>query len=119
MPDLSKLNFWSGANYMKRDGSVPQYDITAGAGATVAHDVEHNLGFIPQYEVSGELDGLGIIWARNKLYVGMEGATSPTDPEISAWTTTTKLTLSLYNPTGAQVTRTIYFVIYKDYGTTN
>lgn len=118
MADLSKLNFLSSENYMKRHPSTDHRNVTAGAGATTTFPVLHGQTFIPQFEVSGEVDGDGIIWARNKLYVGMEGATAPSSPEITAWVDEQNLTISLYNPTVASVTRTIYYVIYKDYGKT-
>lgn len=120
--DISKLNFYSGANYMKRDITTGTRDMIAASGATTTYDVPHNIGGdnVPQFLTSAEVARDKVIWRRNQFYVGFgDGSTSPTYPELSAWITTSKLTLSLYNPTGASVTVPVYWVIYKDYGTTS
>lgn len=119
MPDISKLNFWSASNYMKRDSSTGVTELTVASLATGTADIEHHVGGteVPQYQVSGEIDSQGRIWRRNRFYVGMENsATSPTWPELNAWVTTSILTISLYNPTGATVVVNCYYVVYQDYG---
>lgn len=121
MPDLSKLNFYSDVNTMKRDPSSGHREITAGAFGSASLDVAHHVEGtgVPHFVVSAENDSAGIIWRRNKLYVDMENSsTSPTYPELSAWVTPTILTLTLANPTASSKTIMVYYVVYKDYGKT-
>ena len=120
MPDLSKLNFYSDVNTMKRDVSSGHRDMTAAAFSSASIDVSHKVGGtgVPHFIVSAENDQTGTIWRRNKLYVDMENSsTSPTFCELSAWITAPGiLTLTLTNPTASSKTIPVYYVIYKDYG---
>lgn len=124
MVDLSKLGFFSGANYMKRDAISGQETLTLGAfGATTTKTAEHNLGYIPFYEVHTEIDDDDTIWHSTKVYDITEtslGGQMPPDPILTTWITTTDLTINLDNTTdpAASGTREVYWLIYKDYGST-
>lgn len=113
--DLTKLAFYSGLNYMKRDYSSGSDDVAVSGTQTIGH----NLGFIPFYEVHSEIDDVGIIWNNTKIdqYTGtsLTGFTND-NPTLTTWTTDNTLTISLSNNAGASGTRKIYYLIYKDYG---
>lgn len=114
--DETKIGFWSGANYMKRDSSTGSTTVTVGSGSHTTTTVTHNLGHIPHYDTYASLQSNGIYWGRSILYVGMEDAsTSPNYPILSSWPTSTDLTIRIDNFTGGTKTVTIYWVIYKDY----
>lgn len=120
--DLSKFNFYSGVNYMKRDVSIGTTLLTlGGAGTTVTHTVTHSLGYIPFYEVHAEIDNAEIIWNNTKIYYSTDtssgGGLEP-QPALYSWITTTTLTISLVNQTTptASGTRRIHWLIYRDYG---
>lgn len=113
-PDLSKLNFWSGANYMKREDRVVRYvDINASAFSTGQAVINHAMGFIPEYDIEADLLNDNRIWQGQRPWIGMAQTTTDT-PQVSSWIDTANLTLRLYNPTGGAITRRVYFVIYKD-----
>lgn len=118
--DLSKLNFWSGANYMKRIADpTPYTDVTLAAFGSQTITVDHNLGNIPEYDVQAELEGTGVdapIWTGTIPYVGMnQGAATPSHVNFNTWISTTALTIALNNPTGSSITVRVYHIIYKDY----
>lgn len=119
--NLSRLNFYSGANYMKRSGFVGSTPLTLpGYGLSVSIPINHNLGYIPDIEVSSEIDNTSTIWAPNKLDIWTESSLSSdtTDPTLTWWTTTTTLTIRIDNFTSptATGTRIVYWIIYLDYG---
>lgn len=69
MPDLTKLQFYSGNNYLKRS----QYsgDMTASiANSYTVNETSttHNLGYIPQYIIAANYHNNGIWWVTE--YVG-------------------------------------------------
>lgn len=123
--DPTKLNFFSGANYMKRSEFVGSIDLTLPAygGSVTAPPIEHNLRYIPQYTVQGELDEVDTIWNGGKVsqytdQLFLSGlSVDETYPQLKSWMTTTTLTISLENFTSptATGTRKIYWVIYLDY----
>lgn len=121
--DLSKLNFHFAQNYMKRDISGGTTTVTLPSyGSTVTYTVTHNLGYIPFYQVSIEQDATGKIWFPNRLdkYTDTSlGGNDPADPRLDVWITTTTLVITLTNSTNptATGTRVLYWLIYKDYGT--
>lgn len=116
------LYFWSEANYMKRDISSGTATLTLGAfGSTVSQTVNHNLGYIPFYQVFTEQDNTGKIWAASKIDQYTETSltgNNPVDPTLTSWVTTTQLVLNLINNTSptASGPRQVYWLIYKDYG---
>lgn len=123
MPDLSKLAFFSGVNYLKRGtddlcGSTP---LTLPAyGSTVSTTINHNLGYIPFFQVFTDITNDGTIWAAQKLDQYTDTSLTGTDlsfPTLISYITTTALVISLYNGTSpvASGTRTIYWLIYEDY----
>lgn len=115
--DLSKLNFWSGVNYMKRyDDESPYTDVTLASGASQTLTINHALGNIPEYDVQAELEGNGRIWSGSLPYVGMnQGGPGPTNVYFNSWIDTANLTIVLQNPTGGSVSFRVYHIIYKDY----
>ena len=120
--DLTKLNFLSTLNYMKRytEGSA---SLTLGAyGTTVTQTITHNLGYIPFFQVFVDQDNSGNVWSATKINQYTETSLSgvdPPDPALVTWATTTTLVINLINNTSptATGTRTVWWVIYKDYST--
>ena len=123
--DLTKVNFYSGVNYMKRSTYIGSTTLTLPAyGGSVTYTITHNLGYIPQYTVQAEIDESGTVWNGGKvseytdqfLLSGL--AVDETYPQLMSWTTTTTLTIRIENFTSpvATGTRTVYWVIYEDYG---
>lgn len=120
--DLSKLNFYSGANYLKRSSLSDTASLTLPAfGSSVTTTVDHNLNYIPFFDVFADIDGDGIIWSggdKVTKYTESSLGTNPESPRLSVWTTTTTLTITLTNNTSptATGTRSVYWIIYLDYG---
>lgn len=108
--DYDKLNFYTGANYMKRSNKSGQGTISS---STV--DVDHNLGYVPQFLMFADLDNNGIIWyGGERVFEGTESTAffpSP-PPEVDSWITTS--TLTLY-PSNIGSSRPIHWLIYLDY----
>lgn len=121
-PDLTKLSFLSSLNYMKRDSSVGSAAMTiGGAGVTVTKTIAHNLGYIPFYEIYTEIDNAGIVWNNTKIYSVTDtssGASQPPDADVTSWIDTANLTINLVNNSSPNATgsRTVYWLIYRDYG---
>src|SRR3990167_9755668 len=99
--DLTKLAFFSGVNYLKRDTTVGTTLLTlGGSGTTVTHTVTHNLGYIPFYEVFTEIDNVNIIWNNTKIYYSTDtssGGGLESSPALTSWVTTTDLVIKLTN----------------------
>lgn len=119
MIDISKISFWSEANYMKRSELCGSASLTLDAGGgTVTQTIPHNLGYIPFFEVYCDQNGNGIIWSQQKINLYTETslfATLP-DPQVTAWSTTDILTINLSNPNLDSGDRTVYWLIYLDWG---
>ena len=110
-PDLDKLNFYSGVNYMKRSELSGSDDIS-----TAQIDIDHNLNYIPQFVWYADVLDDGFLWYGGELVAEGTDSTSggaPLNPEVNAWTTDT--TLSLY-PIDVSSSRPVKWVIYLDYG---
>lgn len=110
-PDLDKLNYYSGVNYMKRSDKSGQSTIN-----TADVVIDHNLGYVPQFVVYAELDSNGFIWyGGEKVFEGTEstagGSSSP--PIVDSWITETQLTM---HPNFFTTARNLYWLIYLDYG---
>lgn len=122
MADLSKLNFDSEVNYMKRSSISGSTPITLGSdGTETSYTVHHGLGYIPIIHVSYDASGNGIIWSGDKvnLYTDSSaGGLFAADPQLLYWVDTQDLTIEVVNNTDpvATGTRTIYWIIYLDYG---
>lgn len=115
--DLSKLNFHSGINYLKRSEFCGT--TTLNTASDTEHTVDHNLGYIPFYQVYAELDEAGTIWTGGKVseltdqgFLSGLGA-PPTYIEIDSWITDSTLTIQLSNTASQSVP--IYWLIYLDY----
>lgn len=118
--DSTKLIFFSGANYMKRSNFSSNTSITLGAyGAVSSFVITHNLGYIPFYQAVCDIDNNGTLWTPYELdqYIDTSAGVDPAVPDFTSWVTTTTLTLNLTNLTSPVATgsRTIYWIIYKDY----
>lgn len=113
--DLTKVGFWSGANYLKRlttaEGSQA---VSVGAFSTQTITVSHGLGHIPADWVVG-LSQAGPIWVNNIPWAGMSGTTASPNLYRKVWTTTTDLTITVYNDTAGTLTGTVYWIVYLDY----
>lgn len=123
MPDLTKLAFFSGVNYLKRSAVSGSTALTLPShGSTVTYTVTHSLGYIPFFQVFADQGGDGTIWGASKLDPYTDTSLTGTDlvfPTLVSWVTTTTLVISLINNTTptATGTRNIYWLIYQDYGT--
>lgn len=125
MADLNKLSFISSENYMKRSEFCGSATLTLPSyGNTVSQTITHNLGFIPFYTVCAQIDTTDAIWTDGKVsaltdqaYLSGLGA-DPTYPQLDSWITTTQLVIQFTNLTDPVATgdRTVYWLIYKDYG---
>lgn len=123
MVDISKLSFYSELNYLKR-GLTGSQPLTLGAaGSTVTHTVAHNLGYIPFFVVGAELSDVGTIWSNNEVHVYTDTNLTGNDlpVQLDYWCTTSELTIQIRNGDGSLAEsgdRTVYWVIYLDYGDT-
>lgn len=123
--DLSKLNFITSENYLKRSEFCGQTTVTLGAfGTTNTVTVDHNLGYVPLFDVYCEFDTAGEIIAGGEkvnAYTEQQSlsglAVNPPYPYLRAWATTTQLVIKLENFTSptATGTRELYWLIYLDY----
>lgn len=122
--DTTKIAFYSGANYMKR---IPAHTGTTTVtlpsyGNTVTHTVTHNLGYIPQFDISLDIDNDGTIWSSEKVETYTDSSlfpgVDPTVPKVDYWSTTTTLTIRVDNTTTPTYSGSVvlYWVIYIDYG---
>lgn len=110
-PDLDKLNFYTGVNYMKRSDK-------SGQGSVNSADVpvDHNLGYVPQFVYYVDLDNDGFLWYGGERVHSLTESTSgggTPQPYVDAWITENTLTLDPYNLGGS---RTAKWLIYLDYG---
>lgn len=116
-PDLSKLAFYTGENYMKKEERSPRYvDITTNGSGIGSADIVHGLLFIPDYEVGGDLQDDDGIWTGTLPYVGQSnsgGGATPVGAVLDSWITTT--TLTIYLQGAVSTTYRCYFQIYRDY----
>lgn len=125
MADLTKLHFLSSENYLKSSTFCGSTTLTLSAGgSSVTYTITHNLGYIPFFEVYGELDSAGTIWSGGKVSANTDqnmlsgSGVSETYPQLDAWSDTISLTITLTNNTSPVATgdRVVYWIIYKDYG---
>ena len=109
-PDLDKLNFYTGVNYMKRSDKSGQTSVNASDV-----DVTHGLGYVPQFVYYVDLDNDGFLWyGGERVHAYTEStAAGPSAPFVDAWIDTADLTL---NPNNLGGSRTAKFLIYLDYG---
>lgn len=120
MADLSKLSFFSGVNYLKRDDSLTgdgSTTFTGVPGEVAGITIDHNLGYIPFVSVGAELSEPGILWSNNTTPL-LRVSTDDT-VRFLYWTTPTQLIIRHINSIDNPVTgiRWVNWVIYLDYGT--
>lgn len=114
--DSKGIEFWSGANYMKRlvsaSGSQP---VTVGAHSNHTFTIDHKLGHIPgEYLVQPEISG--VIYTNNRPYQGMDNSSnSPPQPYIKTYTDENTLTVVVYNDTGSSASLLVNYIVYMDY----
>lgn len=64
MPDLTKLQFYSGNNYLKRSEFFGQMNaVVNSASAPNTTSIAHNLGYIPQFITAIDYQNNSIWWA--------------------------------------------------------
>lgn len=116
--DEKTLDFFTGANYLKRDETTGSTSITLASNNTVTYTVTHGLGYIPFVEVHAELDRDQIVWAGDKIDLYTEtsltGITQP-NPKLRYWVTTSTLVISIQNDGTNTSPVQVYWLIYKDY----
>lgn len=117
--DDKKLNFWTEANYLKRDeDNSDATSLSVAAFGNTSHDVNHDAGYIPFVEVFAELDNDGILWAGDKIdkytETSLSGYSRPS-PYLRYWTTTNTLTIRVQKDTSGSATVPIRWLVYKDY----
>lgn len=110
-PNLDKLNFYSGVNYMKRSDKSDNSTI-ASADVTV----EHDFGYVPKFLYYVDLDGDGFLWySGERVYEYTDstsgGGTPP--PVVDGWIDETNL---IFHPSNSTGTRALYWLLYLDYG---
>lgn len=118
--DLSKLDFTSTLNYLKRDPNFVGSDtITLGGAGVVAYKyVYHNFGYVPFVTVGADLLNDGMIFCQDAADTYTETSLSShthSYPTLLWWVNTSTLTIGLRNNAGASGDRTVYWAIYKDY----
>lgn len=123
MTDLSKLAFDSRQNYMKRSEFTGSADLVLGTDNEVTtYTVTHDLGFVPFFIVGAEQNDSSTIWSGNRVheYTKTGGFSANVPVELEYWCDETDLTIRIVNGrgTGSQAgqTRTVYWIIYLDYG---
>lgn len=110
-PDITKLNQYSGVNYMKRSdkSGVAQTN-------TTNISIGHELGYPPQFSVYADLLGDGMIWyGAERVTASTESTAGAGTPAVytESWVTDTALTIKPNNFGG---NRNVYWLIYLDYG---
>lgn len=108
--DYDKLNFYTGANYMKRSDKSGQSTI---AGSAV--DVDHSLGYVPQFLTFADLDNNGILWyGGERVFAGTESTSGGWSypPMVDSWVTDQVLTMY---PSNIGSSRPVHWLIYLDY----
>lgn len=63
MPDLTKLQFYSGNNYLKRSEFWDQMNAVSTGSTANQTSITHDLGYIPQFVVAADYENNGIWWA--------------------------------------------------------
>lgn len=61
--DLTKLQFYSGNNYLKRSSFFGQMNAVSTGYDPNQTSITHNLGYIPQFIVAADYQNNGIWWA--------------------------------------------------------
>lgn len=120
-PDLDRLNFYTGVNYMKRsDTSGHVAKSVAGSGGQEV--ITHALGYIPHFDVYMDVNNDGTIWYGGFIVdedtESTSGGASPDYLALEAYMTTTALTLNIVDLTSGGITSSpeLYWLIYLDYG---
>jgi hypothetical protein len=123
--DITKVDFITSENYLKRSSFCGHQTLTLGAyGTANITTIDHNLGYVPLFDVYCEFDAAGeIIAGGEKVNAYTESANlsglavDPPYPFLRAWATTTQLIMRLENNTSplATGTRELYWLIYLDY----
>lgn len=123
--DLSKLSFFSGVNYLKRSTDLVGNSLLAlaGGGAAAEIVINHNLGYIPFFQVGADLTDDGTIWANDLVNEFTETSLSgynPPYPTLGYYIDEFNLTIVLINNTSPASTgsRRVWWAIYLDYGST-
>lgn len=116
------FNFTTLKNYLKRDASTGSTVISAPATATgygsffTSHTVNHNLGYIPIVRVYYEpIDNGEIYPACGSRIAGTTTGLGANPTMCFYELTTTQLIIRLESNTSKTGTRSIYWIIYKDF----
>lgn len=121
-PNLDKLNFYSGVNYMKRSDKSGHQPLNIGAANTIqTMTIDHNLGYAPQFDFYVDLLNDGTYWYGGEIvHEGTEstsGGGSYPFAEVNGFVTLTQFIAKSSNPTGGTIgNREVYWLIYLDYG---
>jgi hypothetical protein len=116
--DRTKIAFDASLNYMKKGFSGSGSLTLGGSLTTVSYTVDHNLGYIPFVVVGAELSA-STIWSSNRPYTFTRSSAAGFDHEVqlSYYVTTTTLTVSIRNGSGANIqsgAKSVYWGIYLD-----
>ena len=119
MPDLTKLQFYSGNNYLKRSDSVGQMNAVVNNTSSVnATSITHGLGYIPQFIVAIDYQNNGIWWANEYCSAWRNpGGANDGSIVVHPMIDTNKLYLISAADTGgtmAPATRPVKYVVYLD-----
>ena len=127
-PDYDKLNFYTGANYMKRSDKSGQGALAI-TNPNVMNEIagvrtiDHNLGYVPQFNYFVDLLNDGMLWYGGEIVFEGTDSTSSGPGGISqivveGWMDTTKLSLAALDRTefgSASGSRDCFWLIYLDY----
>lgn len=120
--DISKLAFWSGANYMKRSSLCDNATIAGKADIyTEAKTVSHNFGYVPFTEVFCDINNDGKIWGRSpvdNMSEELDLYSGGLYPRPTFYWITDSTALHIYYASSSSTASTgvIYWLIYLDYG---
>lgn len=119
--DVSKLQFFSQLNYMKRSKFVNSSNVTLpSAGNSVSVDINHLLNYIPFFIAGVEVDNDGIVWSNNKVHAFTESSQASSDTPVyfEYWSTANVMTIDIINGIGSGAQsglRRVYWGVYVDY----
>lgn len=120
----TKLHFDSRKNYLKKDESLSgstTLTLPAEFADPVTHTFDHDLGYIPFFQVGANIFNTSVIWSNNRVHERTASSSGGGDhpPTLGYYVTTNQIVMSLDSGTGSKNqsgNRDVYWNIYLDYG---
>lgn len=122
MVDLSKLQYYSELNYMKRSDTFGQDTLaysTYYPGANLTES--HGLGYVPFFLAGVDLFGDGVIWSNQYVHPFTQTSNSGfanEPPQFYVWANETNIIINMRDGLGTgdqSGSRNIYYGVYLDY----